>query len=308
MQTLKRQIQGYKSAPPQPTTENKPAKKPKVPAISLVVILVGSFFLIQLLQGQFSTLSIILVAATIAVLLVSLGLGIKRYKRAKLFGAIAVGFTVFVMVYGALGFYFTQFYGPTVPQVGYPNTLDIPLTSHLQTLEQSASFQFIEAQHFGTVTFESLSIHSTYSNSPQGGVEWNFHAGDTNSRLMVGQSSGKPYSYVTMGYVKGQALPEHYPSDEQTTEAFGQFDSLGLHWFYDQAVLEYQKTTGSQPNATALTLDVGYDEVGDYSGFVLVITGNSEVRDDSGAKVYPLVFRFEFQPDGTILSAKNVFA
>lgn len=305
LQTLKRQIQGYTSAPPQLTVENKFAKKRKIRVLNLILILLVGFFILQLLQSSFSTLSVILVVTTLILLTVSLVLGIKRYKRAKLFGAIAIGFAIFAMIFGALGFYFTHFYGPVVPQVSYPKTLDIPLTTHLQTLQQSAGFQFMKAEHFGTVTFTALTIHSTFSNAPQGGIDWDFYAKDTNSRLMVGQSSGKPYNYITMGYVKGQPLPQYYPSDEQTTETFSKFDSLGLHWFYDQAVSGYHKATGHDANATALTLEVIYDDANGYSGLVLVITGTMESHDDFGNKVYPMIFKFKFQPDGTILSANT---
>jgi hypothetical protein len=295
----------YKSAPPQPAVGNKSHRKLKMQILNVIVVLLGSFFIGQLLINQFSTLSIILVAVLSAVLIVSLVFGLKKHKRAKLFGIIAIVFTVFTMVFSALGFYFTHFSGPVVPQVSYPNTLNTPLTTHLQTLQQSAGFQFLEAEHFGTVTFTALTIHSTFSNAPQGGIDWDFYAKDTNSRLMVGQSSGKPYNYIAMGYVKGQPLPGYYPSGEQTTEAFSKFDSLGLHWFYDQAVSEYHKATGYDANATALTLEIIYDDAGDYSGLVLVITGTIESHDNFGNKVYPMVFKYEFEPNGVVLSANN---
>ena len=291
--------------PPQ-TPDEKPDRKRQFSILRyIVIVFVGGFFLLQLLNSQFSTLSIILFGTIVALLVIFLVLGIKRHGRTKLFGKIVTGFTVAVIVFGAVG-YFSQFYGPTVPQVGDSNILNTPLTSHLQTLQQSAGYQFINAAHFGTLTFEDLTMHSTFSNAPQGGVDWNFHAGDTKSRLMIGQTSGKPYYYSSTSYSKGHPLPDYYPSDEQTTKVFSQIDSLGLNWFYEQAVSQYQNATGNKPASTALTLYVGYDSVEGYSGIVLSITGKRESLDNYGAKVYPLIFEVEFQPNGTIIHATNL--
>lgn len=301
LQTLK----GNESAQPKGAIGNKSTRNLKMRILSIVVVILGSFLIGQLLLNQFSTLSVILVAVLSAVLITSLVLGLKKPKRAKLFGIIAIVFTVITMMFGALGFYFTTFGGPIVTQVSYPSTLDTPLNTHLQTLQQSAGFQFIKAEHFGTVTFTALTIHSTFSNAPQGGIDWDFYAADTNSRLMIGQISGKPYNYIAMGYVKGQPLPNYYPSDKQTTDAFNRFDSLGLHWFYDQAVSGYEKATGQHPNATALTLEVIYDDAGGYEGLVLAITGAVEKHDAFGNKIYPMVFKYGFDPAGTVLSANN---
>ena len=305
MQTPKWSIPNCKSVLPQTPKENKPVRNRKLSIALLITILVGNFFYLQLLQSQFSTLSLILVGTTLILLVVALLVNIRKKQRAKLFNSIVVGFVVFVMAFSGVGFYLSQFYGPTVPQVGYPEVLNVSLSSLLQNVVQSPSFRFIETEHFGTLTFESLSIHTTYSNAPQGGVNWDFWAGDTQSRLMVGQSSGNAYSYSSLGIGRGYPLPNHYPSDEQIAETFSQIDALGLNWFYDQAVLQYQNSTGHKPVLTALTLDLGYDSVGSYQGIVFTITALKEGRDDFGTKIYPMVFKVEFQPDGTILSAKH---
>jgi hypothetical protein len=305
MQTPKWQIPNCKMAQPQ-TEGNKPIRKRQFSIPRLIMIFVGGFFFLQLLQSQFSTLSVILVGTTVILLVIAMVLSIKRNGKAKLSGKILAAFTIFVIVFGGVGFYLSQFYGPTVPPVGYPEVLNSSLTSYLQTLEQSASFQFIKAEHFGTLTFEDLSIHTTYSNAPQGGVNWDFYAGDTNNRLMVGQSSGRAYYFSSIGYGRGHPLPNYYPSDNETARAFSQIDALGLNWFYNQAVLEYQNSTGHKPNLTALTLDVGYDNVGNYRGITLSIDARRENQDSFGNKIYPLVFEAEFQPDGVALFSKNL--
>lgn len=65
--------------------------------------------------------------------------------------------------------------------------------------------------------------------------------------------------------------------------------------------------SGMNPMPTALTVDVGFDDVGSYHGIALKITGSKESRDSFGTKICPMVFEVEFQPDGAILSIKNLF-
>jgi hypothetical protein len=199
---------------PQEPLKNKPLKKRQFSILKFALISIANFFILQLLLSQFSTFSIILIGALAVLLSSLLVLAIKRPHRTKLFTLIAIGLTISIMVFSVVGFYLSRYYGPTVPQVGFPQILETSLSSHLQLLEQSASFQFIEAQHFGTVRFESLSIHSSYSNAPEGGVNWDFYGGDVVRRLMVGQTSGKSYYFSSIDYGKGHPIADTYLSNK----------------------------------------------------------------------------------------------
>ncbi|MGD6806665.1 MAG: hypothetical protein ACQCN4_06865 [Candidatus Bathyarchaeia archaeon] len=255
----------------------------------LIIILVGSFFLLQLLQSQFSTLSIIFVSISVLLIIIAIILIVIKNKSAKVFSRLVVGFFIFVLAFGGAGFYMQAYAGPIAPTASYPEILDASLSSYLQTLESSPSFQFYQLEHFGTLIFESLSIHSTYSNAPQGGVNWAFYAGDIRTRLTVGHSSGHPYFYLVSSHYRDYDLPSGYPSHEQIINDFNQIDSLGLNWFFNQAVLEYQNATGKQPNVSTLNLDLAFDSVESYQGITLTLTA----RD---------VFVAEFQPKGTLLN------
>ena len=257
----------------------------------LIMFFVVSFFLIQLISSQYSTFSIILVSVTVLLLVVAIVLVVMKNRRAKVFSRLVVVFFVVVLAFGGVGFYMQGYAGPISPTASYPEILDASLSSYLQTLESSPSFQFYQLEHFGTLIFESLSIHSTYSNAPQGGVNWAFYAGDINTRLTVGRSSGNPYYFSVSSHYRDYALPNGYPSCEQIINDFNQIDSLGLNWFYNQAVLEYENATGQKPNNTELNLDLAFDSVDSYQGITLTLTA----RD---------VFVAEFQPNGTLLKLK----
>ena len=295
-----------KSMQSQPSKENKPQLMRRIGFFPrFIMIFVAGFFLIQLLLSQYSTLSIILFSTIVAVLVITIILTVIKNKRTKIFNRIVVVFFIVVVAFGGVGFYMQGYAGPIVPTASYPEILDASLSSYLQTLESSPSFQFHQLEHFGTLIFESLNIHSTYSNSPQGGVNWAFYAGDIKTRLTVGQSSGNPYYFSVSHFYRDYDLPNGYPSHEQILNDFNQIDSLGLNWFYNQAVLEYQNATGQQPNNTELNLDLAFDSVDSYQGITLTLTGVRASQDSSGAKIFPTVFVVEFQPNGTILSSKR---
>jgi hypothetical protein len=63
--------------------------------------------------------------------------------------------------------------------------------------------------------------------------------------------------------------------------------------------------TGSKPTIAFLTLDAGFDNVGNYQGITLLMTAQKTGQDNFGHTVYPGVFNVEFQPNGTILSSNN---
>ena len=218
-----------------------------------------------------------------------------------------IALAIFVLVFESAGIYLFHLSGPTVPQISFPNVLESSLTQQLQNLQQSTSFRFLQAEHFGTLTFQDLTIRTTYSNSPGGigGFEWTFYTGDVKCKTFIGQSSGKPYTYGLVGVFRSYSLPQSYPSNQEIAESFNQIDNRGLHWFYDQAVGEYQNATGAEPVISDLRLNVAFNNVGNYQGITLLMTGTKAGHDNFGNKIYPTVFAVEFQPDGTVLSTKN---
>jgi len=293
-----------KSTQPQVRQENKPIPKRKLSTRWLITVFVLFFFFLYAFNTQSSTLGYILIGITIAIGVSWIGLRKSSHKTTtKIFKYALIGIVLFVLVFMSLGLYLFNFAGPIVPLVSYSNILDASLTPYLQTLEQSPSFSFLQAEHFGTLTFEDLSIHSIYSNAP-GGLEWTFYTGDLKCRLLIGQSGGQPYSYDLINY-HSSSLPQNYPSNQQITSSFNQIDSLGLHWFYDQAVGEYQNATGAKPTITDLVLNIGFDNVNNYQGITLVMTGLKAGHDSHGNKIYPSVFSVEFEPNGNILSTRN---
>ena len=294
-----------KSTQPQVRQESKPFSKLKFSTPWWIAFFVLLFVYFYLFNSQFSTIVFILIGVTIAVGLTWLLLRTRNNNNiVKTFKYALIALAIFVLAFESAGIYLFHFSGPLVPQVSFPSVLDSSLTLQLQNLEQSTSFRFLQAEHFGTLTFQDLTIVTTYSNAP-GGLDWTFYAGDVRCKTSIGQSGGKPYSYLLVKVFRSYSLPQDYPSNQEITESFNQIDSLGLHWFYDQAIGEYQSATGAKPVITDLRLVVAFNNVGNYQGITLLMTGLKAGHDNFGNKIYPTIFAVEFQPNGNVLSTRN---
>lgn len=293
-----------KSTQPHVFQEKKTLSKRKVSASWLVAYFVLLFVYFYLFNSQFSTIVFILIGVTIALGLTWLLLRTKYSNIARTFKYALIALAIFVLVFESAGIYLFNFSGPLVPQVNFPSVLDSSLTTQLQNLQQSTSFRFLQAEHFGTLTFQDLTILTTYSNAP-GGLMWTFYASDVRCKTLIGQSGGKPYSYGLVNVFRSYSLPQNYPSNQEITESFNQIDSLGLHWFYNQAIAEYQNATGAKPSITDLRLFVAFNNVSNYQGITLLMTGLKAGHDNFGNKIYPTIFTVEFQPNGNILTTRN---
>ena len=294
-----------KSTQPQVRQESKPFSKLKFSTPWWIAFFVLLFVYFYLFNSQFSTIVFILIGVTITVGLTWFLLRTRNNNNIiRTFKYALIALAIFVLAFESAGIYLFHFSGPLVPQVSFPSVLDSSLTLQLQNLEQSTSFRFLQAEHFGTLTFQDLTIVTTYSNAP-GGLDWTFYAGDVRCKTSIGQSGGKPYSYLLVKVFRTYSLPQNYPSNQEITESFNQIDSLGLHWFYDQAIEEYQNATGAKPAITDLRLVVAFNNVGNYQGITLLMTGVKAGHDNFGNKIYPTIFAVEFQPNGNVLSTRN---
>ena len=313
---LKNRIRGWlpkepnlprKTTPIQIPKEKKPSSKRKLSVFSIIAIIVIVDFYMFSFIFQFSTLEIILLVVTLAFAASWLLVRRMTHKNIIKFLKYGVAFCLlFVVIFTSAGFYlfYTSGYPPTnVPQITYPNILDASLTQYLQSLQQSTSFRFLQAEHFGSITFAQLAIRTSYSNAPEGGLTWTFYAEDVKTKITIGETSGKPYSTDSFSPLSRMPFPQNLPSSQDVNQVFNRIDSLGLRWFYNRAVEVYQNETAATPTITDLGVDVAFGNLENYQGITLVLTGLNASHDNFGNKIYPTVFKVEFQPNGSMLSA-----
>jgi hypothetical protein len=306
--TLEKCIQGWfpkepnlpsQSSPIQTPTKQKSLLKHKLSILWAVaaIIVVDSFIFLG-----FSTLQIMLITVTAAFAFSALLFRrTSHHIISKILKYSLAFILVFVVSFNGVGIYLfnTSGYPPTyVPQLTYPDILNASMTQYLQSVEQSASFRLLQAEHLGSVAFGGLILRTSGS----GWLMWTFHAEDTNVRITIGQSSGVQY-YTDPGYLfHQQSLPQNYPSAQSIRQSFDQIDALGLRWFHDRALEAYQNKTGTKPVITNLGVDIAFNNQDNYEGITILLTAFNSSYDNFGNKVSPTVFRVEFQPNGTLLS------
>lgn len=306
--TIEKCIQGWfpkeailpsQSSPIQTPTKQKALPRRKLSILWMVTVMIEGYSFICL---SFSTIEIILIIVTL-----TFASSVLLFKRTshksinKLLKYCLIFILVFVVSFTGVEFYLfnTSGYPPTyVPQLTYPNILNASLTQYLQSVEQSKSFRFLQAEHLGSITFSGLILRTSGS----GWLMWTFHAEDINVRITVGQDAGYPY-YINPGNpFRNPVFPQNYPSAQNIRESFEQIDTLGLHWFHDRTIEVYQNKTGTKPVITNLGVDIAFNNQDNYEGITILLTAFNSSYDNFGNKVSPTVFRVEFQPNGTLLS------
>ena len=193
-----------------------------------------------------------------------------------------------------------------VPQFSYSNVVNISLTQYLQSVEQSQNFRLLQANHFGTATFERLELHA-YN---EGWLTWTFRSTDTNSKITIGNIAGRPYYTNVDSIVESlfprQALTAKSYTLQSTAGTFQQIDQIGLSYFQNQALITYRNQPGTKLDVAALNIYIGFDDIGGYQGLTIVFQARALDHDSRGTPIYPGLFEAEFKPDGTLLAFRSL--
>lgn len=314
-QSLENCMRGWFPQETKLPTRSNPAQIPKMhkaPPNRVIRVLqfMTLYFAVFSLMLLFSTLQLILIvlALTLGVLwFVSnrrVYLGLTRFLRYCLIFILA-----FIVVFSGVQFYvfYTSGYPPTLATIDvYPNAVNNSLIQYLQNVEQSENFHLVQFNHFGTLTFERLELHMYNSSS----IAWTFHTRDTSSRIAMGNAAGLPYythvDDLLSSLFPKRALPTKDFLLQTVKENFRQIDTLGLNWFQDYAANYYQIHTGVKPEIAALNVNIGFSDTNGYEGLTVFLSARSLSQDFRGAPFYPGIFEAEFQPNGTLLSLKNL--
>jgi hypothetical protein len=312
---LENRIRGWLPKKPKLSSQNSPIQTPIKPKplpkrklsvlwIIAVIVIVYSYMFSFLFQ--FSTLSIILIMVTLAFAVswvLFRRISHKNIIRFLKYALILI--LLFVVSFTSAGFYlfYTSGYPPTyVPEITYPNILDASLTQYLESLQQSASFRFLQAEHFGSLAFAELTIRTSYSNAPEGWFMWTFYAEDVKTKITVGETSGKPYFTDSFSPLSRTPFPQNLPSSQSVNQIFNQIDALGLRWYYNQAIEAIQNKTTTDPTVSELGVNIAFDSLDNYQGITIALTGFNVSYDNFGNKVYPTIFKATFETNGNILS------
>ena len=222
--------------PVQTPSKQRPLLKRKIPIWQWAFIFIAAYSCTASLTVHLSTVQLILMTvvfvAAISWLLIrrTLYRTVSKILKYTLFGSL-----VLVVAFVSTGSFilFTSGYTPScAPQISYFNILDTSLTECLQSVEQSASFAFLQAEHVGTIAFDYLEIH-VYSDG-KGWLSWFFCAEDTTVRIMMGRDlPGTAYHTTTTPPWGWPSAQRNGYSLQSIKQSFAQIDALGLNWFFN---------------------------------------------------------------------------
>jgi hypothetical protein len=93
----------------------------------------------------------------------------------------------------------------------------------------------------------------------------------------------------------GTPFSQKYPQRQTLDEMLQQMGDLGLQWYYDCAIENYQNKMGVTPEINALEVSIKWESYTNYQGLTLMMIGSYE-RNGHGSGI----FFANFQPDGTL--------
>jgi len=267
-----------------------------------IVTAVGLFSAVIFLNDSWIKLVVIgLIVAMSIVWLVSHGL-LRRTLKYAVFAVMI--FSISFSAFEGYLFLNAAGYPPTFdtaqPDVtlSYDNILTVSLTELVQSAKNTSAFKLFMLEQPGKVTIESITLDTGF----RGGridvlfsqVSSNSVFGSWANSIRFSASGGRAYRVYLSSWV-GTTLSQMYSQQQTSDEMLQQIDNLGLQWYYDCAVEEYQNKTGVVPEINALQISIQWESHANYKGMTLLMIGSYENNGRGRG-----VFFANFQPDGTL--------
>jgi len=171
----------------------------------------------------------------------------------------------------------------------YSGILNASLIDIVQDIKNTPTLGLLRLEHPGKVSITHISLRDN-------SVEVGFVIGS--ACFGFKSSNGEPYHVSRIPIViPASASNQIYTQPQTSEDAFQQIDSLGLQWFYDQAIETYQKQTNTTPEITELEIHIFYGMTDTYQGWTLSMTGSCK---NEYMSVSRCVFYANFQIDGML--------
>jgi len=181
--------------------------------------------------------------------------------------------------------------GVTISQA---NILNVSLAQILQSIKTTPTFSLISLEYPSEISFESMDLETTI---PGGRIEVTFYQQSSNLGFRFASSSGGSYHASVFSWDE-PPLSQKFMQKQTPEESLKQIDSLGLNWFYNKAIEEYQKQTGVDPHIKALQVSIQWERYESYQGMTLLLIGYEIAENDNSGQG---IFFAAFQPNGTML-------
>jgi hypothetical protein len=250
----------------------------------------------------FSWITMVIYGLLIFSMLVwSMSMKLRWRTCQRVFKYVLIGMMLSTVIFAASKAYMfrTAGYPPTFDPsqpniiVSRSTILDTSMVELVQGIKNTPASNLLSIEYPENV-LRGIELH-TWSYGIDGGhVIVQFHHSSALATIFSFESYlGRPYQVTARP--SSLVLPV-YAQQQTADEALQQIDDLGLQWFYDRTVEEYQNKHGSTPEITAINVDIKWSDYETYQGLTLNMSCLYE-----GAESRPSSFASVFQPNGTIL-------
>jgi hypothetical protein len=177
---------------------------------------------------------------------------------------------------------------PSQPGVTITNNsiFNVSLTQLIDGIDKSPTYALLTAEH--GITFpETIWLQTWAQNETRyGSINIGFYGQDSNVYYDYSASQGGQYHVQVGSYYTTQFSTPYMQASAK--QAFQQIDTLGLQWFYNQALQIAQNRTKAALQIDSLSLTVGLEG---YDHITLLLIGSH-----NGAGVLIA----DFEPDGDL--------
>lgn len=187
-------------------------------------------------------------------------------------------------------------YSPSQPTLSMQTMLNASVTEIVQGIEQSPTFHLLKLEH-KEITLESIGLNPI---GVTGGIYVTYFIEDTHSIARFTSSGGHQYR-LSISQLIGQPFSQKYPSTQTAQDTLMQIDTLGLNWFYNEALQIAQNRTSNLPTIDSLSISLTYESNSGYQGITIQLIGSHQTVLPNGSINGEGVLIADFQPDGTLI-------
>jgi amino acid transporter len=167
--------------------------------------------------------------------------------------------------------------------------LNASVVELVQKIEQSPAFSLLKLEHSDKIKFYQMSLDAWRS----GSIRVDFVTEDGTYLFQFSSSNGNQYRLSILPH-RGPLI--NYKSADAAAQTLIQIDSLGLNWYYNQAIAIAENRTADLPTIDSLTVNLA---VGDEGLSVQVIGYQVTVNESGGVNGHGVLIS-SFEPNGDL--------
>lgn len=167
--------------------------------------------------------------------------------------------------------------------------LNASVVEIVQKIEQSPAFSLLEFEYGDGIRFYQLFMDSWEG----GSIRVDFISEDTKHVYQFSSSDGDQYRLGVSQ--SGDFFPSsHYRLTDVSMQSLEQIDTIGLGWYYDQAVVIAQNKTSNLPTIDSLHMNLAYNG---EKGLSVQVIGYHVTTSESGGMTVDEVLVSSFRPN-----------